>query len=297
MSNKSIITILTPTYNRKITLPRLYQSLCAQTDQRFCWIVVDDGSQDSTNELFDTWIEEDKINIFYTYKKNGGKHTALNIGFSMLDTELVLIVDSDDYLVSTAIEKVIETWDSIDNKRVSGMVFCKGYSTTQVIGQYYKRDGLIMSLFDCAWNQKNGGEGDKAEVWVSKYLIDKRFPEIEGEKFFSEGYLWAKIAKENDDVYLKNEIIYIAEYLEDGLTSNARRIRVRNPIGSMINANILLTKEFSIKVRVKNAILFDVYKEIIRKKTSDLEKSNNIFLCILLYPISLLLKRYWGKYL
>ena len=46
-----IVTVLTPTYNRVSTLPKLFESLCAQTEQNFQWLVIDDGSTDST-ELF-----------------------------------------------------------------------------------------------------------------------------------------------------------------------------------------------------------------------------------------------------
>ena len=39
-----MISILTPTYNRAHTLPRLYKSLKQQTMKDFEWIIVDDGS-------------------------------------------------------------------------------------------------------------------------------------------------------------------------------------------------------------------------------------------------------------
>ena len=47
------LTVFTPTYNRKHTLPRTYESLCRQTCSDFEWLVIDDGSSDGTRE----WIE------------------------------------------------------------------------------------------------------------------------------------------------------------------------------------------------------------------------------------------------
>ena len=40
------ITILTPLYNRKQYIERLYYSLCAQTRKDFQWLTIDDGSED-----------------------------------------------------------------------------------------------------------------------------------------------------------------------------------------------------------------------------------------------------------
>ena len=41
-------TIFTTTYNRKNLLPRLYESIKAQTFKDFVWLIVDDGSKDGT---------------------------------------------------------------------------------------------------------------------------------------------------------------------------------------------------------------------------------------------------------
>ncbi|MDO5573195.1 MAG: glycosyltransferase, partial [bacterium] len=41
-----LLTVFTPTYNRRELLGRVYQSLLAQTDLNFIWLIVDDGSTD-----------------------------------------------------------------------------------------------------------------------------------------------------------------------------------------------------------------------------------------------------------
>lgn len=47
------LTVFTPTYNRKHTLPRTFESLCRQTCDNFEWLIIDDGSSDGTRE----WVE------------------------------------------------------------------------------------------------------------------------------------------------------------------------------------------------------------------------------------------------
>ena len=57
----SLLTIITPAYNRAGFLPKLYESLLRQTSQNFTWLVVDDGSSDGTSELIRRYRQENKI--------------------------------------------------------------------------------------------------------------------------------------------------------------------------------------------------------------------------------------------
>ena len=45
------VTVFTPLYNRKDLLPRLYESLRAQTCTDFEWVICDDCSSDGSYEL------------------------------------------------------------------------------------------------------------------------------------------------------------------------------------------------------------------------------------------------------
>ena len=47
------LTVFTPTYNRKHTIVRTYESLCRQSCADFDWLIIDDGSSDGTRK----WVE------------------------------------------------------------------------------------------------------------------------------------------------------------------------------------------------------------------------------------------------
>ena len=49
-----MITIFTPTYNRKNLLLKLFKTLTEQTNKDFEWLIVDDGSTDGTKEWFES---------------------------------------------------------------------------------------------------------------------------------------------------------------------------------------------------------------------------------------------------
>jgi glycosyltransferase involved in cell wall biosynthesis len=60
-----LLTVFTPTYNRRQLLTRLYSSLIIQSFKNFIWLIIDDGSNDDTSYYVKQWQTEDKIKIKY----------------------------------------------------------------------------------------------------------------------------------------------------------------------------------------------------------------------------------------
>lgn len=286
-----IVSILTPTYNRGEQLKHLYNALKRQTRDNFEWIIIDDGSNDKTKEYVQEFIEENIILIKYEYKSNGGKHTALNKGIRLAEGELTFIVDSDDILTEDAIEEVILNWDKVKHMNLCGMSFLRGYTKKQVIGDKHTEDFCIDDFINMRFNKHV--KGDKAEVWVTEKLKEVPFPEIEGERFFGENYVWVNLAKKYKMLFI-NRIIYITEYLEGGLTKSGRTLRIRCPEGGMINAKEILGKEFSIKYRLKNIFLYICYGLFAKKSLVDMFKdSGSLILTLIGIVPGYMIYKYW----
>ncbi|NLG03265.1 MAG: glycosyltransferase family 2 protein [Clostridia bacterium] len=220
-----LLTIFTPTYNREHLLPRLYHSLLEQTCRDFCWLIVDDGSLDHTRELVEQWQHEGNLKITYIYQSNGGKMRAHNTGVRHADTELFLCVDSDDYLSKTAVDVVIEKWcrEKDDNK--SGIVAHKGKSENELLsGMPFPLSGssTLYGLY------LHGFQGETTLVFRTKILKENLFPEIEGEKYVPEDYIYDKIDR-NYQLLILPEILTICEIVEAGYTANVRKLREDNP--------------------------------------------------------------------
>ena len=281
-----MITILTPTYNRVYTLERLYNSLLNQTNKNLEWVIVDDGSTDNTMELVNKFISEKKIKINYYYKKNGGKHTAINYGVKKIKTDYVLILDSDDYLLDDCVDEVLNKWNKYsDNMMIGCLSFLKIYDNGKTVGKKYMENEVISNHIDFRYNRNL--LGDMCEVFKTSVLKKYPFPVFENERFLSEAIVWNKIALEYDTVYI-NYPIYVCEYLLDGLTTNSLRLRYQNPIGALENANMFLNKRFKFSIRIKNAILYDGFSLIAHKKIKlILSNSNNKFLSFMLFPLGI----------
>lgn len=228
------ITILTPTYNRAYILPQLYNSLRKQQDKSFEWLIIDDGSEDNTEYIVKSWIQQvdNPADFFIKYKKkeNGGKHRAINYAIDYIKTEYTFIVDSDDYLTEDAILKIKKWLETIKGeKKIAGVAGLRGNSEYIRIGDFPKR--IEKENYIDAYNTdriKKRLTGDKAEIYKTDILRKFPFPEIEGETFLSESVVWNELAYHGYMVRWFNSIIYITEYLEDGLTKNLYKKRVEN---------------------------------------------------------------------
>ena len=86
------ISVIIPTFNRKKTLERAIQSVMNQSLSPFEILIIDDGSNDGTEE----WIKENFQNIKYIYQNNHGVSSARNIGIENAYGEWVAFLDSDD---------------------------------------------------------------------------------------------------------------------------------------------------------------------------------------------------------
>ena len=69
------ITIITPTYNRAKTLPKVFESLLKQSFKDFLWIILDDGSH--LNELTIKSFE-----LLFPYLNSGGLYIIEDLGNS-----------------------------------------------------------------------------------------------------------------------------------------------------------------------------------------------------------------------
>ncbi|HEH9426648.1 TPA: glycosyltransferase family 2 protein [Aeromonas sobria] len=230
------ITVFTPTYNRADTLIKLYESLCMQSVKCFEWLIVDDGSTDITKDLIDEWCSKnDDFNIKYIKVDNGGKHRAINTGVKLASGEVFFIVDSDDWLIPSALES-IGIWFSslVRHNDFAGVAGLRGYNQDSPIGGW-----LPEKYIDATALQRKSLKinGDKAEAYFTSVLKRYPFPEIKDEKFITESVVWNRIARDGLKIRWTNEIIYVCNYLDGGLTKSGRRLFVNNPKGYAIAIN------------------------------------------------------------
>lgn len=123
-------TIIIPLYNQKEFFVEAIESALAQTVPVDI-IVVNDGSTDGSKFLVDDYADRVKV----VHQVNKGLSSARNTGIMNATTELVLMLDSDDKLLPTAVERMEKVFDDTDADIVSASFTHFGLNTSDVILQ------------------------------------------------------------------------------------------------------------------------------------------------------------------
>ena len=235
MEYKYRITVFTPTYNRAYIISNLYNSLLRQTYKNFEWLIVDDGSVDETESLVTNWIKTSDFAIRYYKTQNGGKHRAINKGMELADGEIFFTMDSDDELTFDALEKVNQWFCDIkDCKELKGIVANRGFTKENTINPFFSSEYMDMLLSDMGTYEENGKKvlgGERAIVFYTDFCKKYPFPEFEGENFMTEAVVYNRMSRDGHKLRFYNDIIWIFEYREDGLTRSGTSIFLKNPYG------------------------------------------------------------------
>lgn len=225
------ISILTPTYNRADELERLYTSLVVNSNSgiEFEWLIMDDGSTDKTKIVVDNFIKQGIINIKYYEQKNQGKMVAINNLMKHVKSDIVFTCDSDDYLVTGALDIINEYADKLlSDETVYALAFLKKTTDGKISGNKFPEDVHRSDMFSLYFREEMEGE----KILVFKTATRKKFKhELEAdEKFVTESRMYHKMDLEYDIVGI-NKAIEVGDYKDDGYTNNILEVFKTYPLG------------------------------------------------------------------
>jgi glycosyltransferase involved in cell wall biosynthesis len=94
-------SIITPVFNGEIYLEETINSVLSNLNSRFSYeyLIIDDGSTDSTREILLKYSHESIIKVFSI--TNGGEAAAVNFALDKAVGKYVIVVNADDPLVSS----------------------------------------------------------------------------------------------------------------------------------------------------------------------------------------------------
>lgn len=191
-----VYTVLTPTFNRAHTLHRVFESLQAQTFREFEWLVVDDGSTDSTTSLIEGWQASARFPLIYQKQANQGKHVATNRGVAQARGRFICVLDSDDSCMPNALERMLAVWETIPLDKREGFSGVTGLCVDvhgEIVGDRFPIEPLDATPAELMFRYRVDGE-----KWGSIRTDVMRqfpFPEIKDTPFVPEGIVWDEIGR------------------------------------------------------------------------------------------------------
>ncbi len=173
------LSVIIPTYNRLPLLERALGSVLAQTVLPREIIIIDDGSEDSTEQLVKQFKNSSEVKILYYKQPNRGPASARNRGIEMSAFAFLAFLDSDDHWhkrkieiqfdelvknhkirVSHTREKWLRRGEHLNQKRIHippcGTIFnsclnlcCVGMSTVMLNKSVFDDYGLFDETLRC----------------------------------------------------------------------------------------------------------------------------------------------------
>ncbi|BCW97017.1 MAG: glycosyltransferase family 2 protein [Fimbriimonadales bacterium] len=227
-------TVFVPTYNRAHLLPRLMESVEAQTFQDFELLIVDDGSTDETQDYLQSYQPKGAYTLRVFRQENQGRHIAFNAAFEQACGLLFTTINSDDTMPPNALERFWYWWnyaqEHYPNERIVGVeALCADMDTHAVIGDRFPRSPMVSDRIEMHFVHRC--RGDKVRAVRTDVISQYRFPQFHKEKYINPSYLWHQLGFYRHLLLFVNEALCYKEYREDGVTKNRFRTLSRSPRG------------------------------------------------------------------
>jgi glycosyltransferase involved in cell wall biosynthesis len=104
-----LVSIIVPCYNQANYLNDALESVLNQSYPNWECIIINDGSEDNTEELCSLWIKKNK-RFKYLFQENSGLSAARNYGIQNAKGEYILPLDADDMVGRNYIFSAIKSF-------------------------------------------------------------------------------------------------------------------------------------------------------------------------------------------
>jgi hypothetical protein len=217
-------------------------------------------------------------------------HTAHNLAYNLITTELNVCVDSDDYMPKNAIESILNTWKYILNKGdYAGIIGLDAFENGELVGTKIPKDIVDGTLTDLY--TKHNVKGDKKIVLRTDVIKEyPLYPEFKNERLVPLDVLYKDIEQDYNFIYT-NAVYCIVNYQEDGSSHTIFKQYVQSPRGFAYARKIYIKYSKSLWITFKSYIQL-ISSAIFAKDIKIAFKGVNPFISFVLFPLGCLLSCY-----
>ena len=158
--DEKYVSIILPTYNREHSISRSVESILRQTYPHLELLVIDDASEDRTEEIVADFAASDERVHYFRQPHNSGVAAARNEGIRRAKYAYVAFQDSDDIWGADKLEKQMRVFE---HRPDVGMVYCAFEGT--------KQDGTTVRIPDRSMPEENL-QGNLYKLLLQRNVID-----------------------------------------------------------------------------------------------------------------------------
>ncbi len=279
----NLVTVIIPTFNRSDLLGRTLDSVLAQTYDFWECLVIDDGTNDHTEEMMNFYCDKDPRIKFYkrpaTRKK--GASSCRNYAFELSKGDYIQYLDSDDMISTDKLEKQVNIL--LENKSCS-IVTCRWGRFWNSREDAILFEGLeVYNDFESTYDFLDALSRSKGYFPLNVYLIRR--------ELISRAGIWNEYLNLNDDgefmmrvigisgpiLFEKEATAYYRWPVNNNLSLYSKKSNVIDAINSwkLIEAFLLLRykgEKISYVENAKNGIYLNL-----KRSFPDLIKKNTFF--------------------
>lgn len=200
-----LVSIIVPMYNSEKYISRCLESLIKQTYKNIEIIVVDDGSNDNSINIVSS-LNDKRIKLYK--KENSGVSSTRNYGIEKSNGDLLLFVDSDDYIDTTMIDKLVK---KVRNKD-EAFVTCNNteiYKDKEEIRETFEEENVGLNREYLIRAIASGRAGLVCSKLVSrKVIIDNNIRFDSNLKIGEDQLFFIEVAQYCNDFEYINESLY-----------------------------------------------------------------------------------------
>ena len=192
------ISVIIPVYNTEKYLRRCFDSVIAQDYKNLEIVIINDGSEDNSEQIINEYKKKYPELISYYKKENSGVADTRNFGIEKAQGDYIMFLDSDDYIDKA----LLKTLEEYVNKNIDLIKFKL---------QRVNEEGKTLEIVSGATFEKTTGEDGFNKLYSTDVLLDSPCVYLIKNEIFVKNSLKFAVGTEHEDFGLVPFIIVLAQ--------------------------------------------------------------------------------------
>ncbi len=192
------ISVIIPVYNTEKYLRRCFDSVIAQDYKNLEIVIINDGSEDNSEQIINEYKNKYPELISYYKKENSGVADTRNFGIEKAKGDYIMFLDSDDYIDKA----LLKTLEEYVNKNIDLIKFKL---------QRVNEEGKTLEIVSGATFEKTTGEDGFNKLYSTDVLLDSPCVYLIKKELFVKNSLKFTVGTEHEDFGLVPFIIVLAQ--------------------------------------------------------------------------------------